>query len=296
MRRGLWIREHLLGQPVPQVPVGVVIVLPDDPTQTLRQRMQITKDQACWKCHQKIDDLGFPFEAFDHFGRPRDSEIAVDNAAIAENQANASRQYAKGEKRPEKIPEYHKLPFDSTGMIYASGDPKLDGPVENAQEMIRRLADSERVRQVFIRYVFRYFMGRNETLGDAATLQEADHVYVESGGSFKELVVSLLTSESFLYRTVPVQPDEQAANSPYKTRTLTRSIRMNIIDRRSLLKGVTLGAGAVVLQPVLRSLAAEAAGEAGAAANRLLHRRQRHEPRPHPAARDWNVRRKGATS
>lgn len=35
---------------------------------------------------------------------------------------------------------------------------------------------------------------------------------------------------------------------------------MNIIDRRSLLKGITLGAGAVVLQPVLRSLAAEADG------------------------------------
>ncbi|QDU92290.1 DUF1552 domain-containing protein [Lignipirellula cremea] len=36
---------------------------------------------------------------------------------------------------------------------------------------------------------------------------------------------------------------------------------MNFLNRRSLLKGVTLGAGAVVLQPVLRSLAAEAAGE-----------------------------------
>lgn len=214
VRRGLWIREHLLGQAVPQVPVGVVIVLPDDPTQTLRQRFQITKDQACWKCHQKIDDLGFPFEAFDHFGRPRDSEIAVDNEAIAKNLANASRQYAKGEERPEKLQEYYKLPLDSTGFIYASGDPKLDGPVETAQEMIRRLAQSQRVRQVFIRYVFRYFMGRNETVGDAATLQEADRVYVESGGSFKELVVSLLTSEAFLYRTVPTEAEVQAANSP----------------------------------------------------------------------------------
>jgi hypothetical protein len=37
---------------------------------------------------------------------------------------------------------------------------------------------------------------------------------------------------------------------------------MNIIDRRSLLKGVTLGAGAVVLLPVLRSLAAEVNGTA----------------------------------
>jgi hypothetical protein len=177
-------------------------VLPDDPTQTLRQRMQITKDEACWKCHQKIDDLGFPFEAFDHFGRPREHEVTFDMEAAATNLAHAARKYAPGEKRPEKLTEYHQLPLDATGMVYASGDPQLDGPVENASEMIRRLAESERVRQVFIRYVFRYFMGRNETPGDAATLQEADKVYVESGGSFKELVVSLLTSESFLYRTV----------------------------------------------------------------------------------------------
>ena len=222
VRRGLWIREHLLGHSVPQVPVGVVIVLPDDPTQTLRQRMQITKDVKCWSCHQKIDDLGFPFDAFDHFGRPRDVEKLADDAAIAKNKANASRQYAKGEKRPEKLPEYRKLPFDSTGIICASGDPKLDGPVKNAQEMIRRLAESDRVRQVFIRFVFRYFMGRNETVGDAATLQEADNIYVKSGGSFKALVVSLLTSEAFLCRAVPVQPtkqiqlNKQATNSPTK--------------------------------------------------------------------------------
>ena len=91
VRRGLWIREHLLGQPVPPVPVGVVIVLPDDHKQTLRQRMQITKDQACWKCHQKIDDLGFPFEAFDHFGRPRKHEVTFDMKAAATNRANAAR-------------------------------------------------------------------------------------------------------------------------------------------------------------------------------------------------------------
>ena len=217
VRRGLWIREHLLGQPVPPVPVGVVIVLPDDPQQTLRQRMQITKDQACWKCHQKIDDLGFPFEEFDHFGRPREHEVTFDMEAAATNQANAARKYEKGEKRPEKLPEYHELPLEITGNVFASGDPKLDGPVKNPAEMIRRLAESDRVRQVFIRYVFRYFMGRNETPGDAATLQEADRVYVASGGSFKELVVSLLTSESFLYRTVSVQNNVQISNTSTNT-------------------------------------------------------------------------------
>ena len=204
VRRGLWIREHLLGHAVPPVPVGVVIVLPDDPKRTLRDRMEITKAQECWTCHQKIDDLGFPFEAFDHFGRPREKEISFDMEAAAINKKNSQRKYEKGEKRPEKLQEYHELPLVTTGHIRGSGVPRLDGPVENVQEMIRKLADSERVRQVFVRYVFRYYMGRNETTGDAATLQAADKAYVESGGSFKALLISLLSSESFICRTVPV--------------------------------------------------------------------------------------------
>jgi hypothetical protein len=51
-------------------------------------------------------------------------------------------------------------------------------------------------------------MGRNETTGDAATLQAADKAYVDSGGSFKELLVSLLSSESFICRTVPTQGEK----------------------------------------------------------------------------------------
>jgi len=84
-------------------------------------------------------------------------------------------------------------------------DPKLVGPVRDAPEMLRRLADSDRVRQVFIRHTFRFFLRRNEAPGDAASLQEAEKAYLDSGGSFKALLVSILSSESFLYRTVPAQ-------------------------------------------------------------------------------------------
>jgi hypothetical protein len=72
--------------------------------------------------------------------------------------------------------------------------------VKDPFEMIERLANSTHCEQVFIRYVFRFFMGRNETLGDAKTLQEAHKAYVESDGSMKALVVSLLSSDSFIYR------------------------------------------------------------------------------------------------
>ena len=43
-------------------------------------------------------------------------------------------------------------------------------------------------------------MGRNERLSDSKTLIDADKAYVESGGSWDAVIVSLLTSDSFIYR------------------------------------------------------------------------------------------------
>lgn len=192
IRRGRWIRERLLGGRVPDLPINVQAMIPEDPHRTLRDRLSLTRAEACWKCHQKMDDLGLPFEAFDHYGRPRSAEMVVDLEATAAA-------IAKTKDKKQKV--FKGAPLDTTGRI-DTGDSTLDGPVKNASEMLRRLADSDRVRQVFVRHVFRYYMGRNETLGDGATLQEADRAYVENGGSFKALVVSLLSSESFLYRTV----------------------------------------------------------------------------------------------
>lgn len=77
---------------------------------------------------------------------------------------------------------------------------RLDGEFKDALELIHRLAESDKVRQVMIRHVFRYFFGRNETLADSKTLIAADRAYVESGGSFKALLISLLSSDSFIYR------------------------------------------------------------------------------------------------
>ena len=68
--------------------------------------------------------------------------------------------------------------------------------------MIDRLAQSEHVEQVFVRHVFRFWMGRNETINDAPILQAAHKAYRDSGGSMKVLLTSLLTSDAFLYRKV----------------------------------------------------------------------------------------------
>ena len=68
--------------------------------------------------------------------------------------------------------------------------------------MIDRLAHSERVDQVFVRHVFRFWMGRNETINDAPVLQDAWQAYRDNDGSMKAMLASLLTSDAFLYRKV----------------------------------------------------------------------------------------------
>jgi hypothetical protein len=194
VRRGRWIREQLLGGRVPDLPINVNAMIPDDPHRTLRQRQSVTRAEACWKCHYLMDDLGLPFEAYSHYGWAQEGEEVLDLEATEK---------AKGNKM------YRTVPLDTTGLVAHTGDPDLDGPVTDAPQMLRRLARSERVRQVFIRHAFRFFMGRNETPGDAPTLQEADRAYVESDGSFAAVVVSLLSSESFLHRSV-VRPTADA--------------------------------------------------------------------------------------
>lgn len=170
IHRGRWIRERLLGDAVPDVPITVDAMLPDEPKSTLRHRMRVTRKGECWRCHQKMDPLGLPFERYNHLGILRHRE--------------------KGK------------PVNTAGEILLSGDPELDGPVENPIQMIRKLARSERVEQVFVRHAFRFWMGRNESLADAPVLQEAHQAYQKNGGSMNALLTSLLTSDAFLYRRV----------------------------------------------------------------------------------------------
>jgi hypothetical protein len=174
IRRGRWIQERLLGGGLPDVPITVDAMLPDEPTKTLRERMEVTKQEYCWTCHQKMDPLGLPFEMYNHAGLFRTSEL--------------------------------DRPVDTTGEIIHSGDDNLDGPVKDALDLIQRLATSERVEQVFVRHAFRFWMGRNETLHDRVVLQDAHKAYKQSGGSMKALLTSLLTSDAFLYRKPEQNP------------------------------------------------------------------------------------------
>lgn len=106
-------------------------------------------------------------------------------------------------------PHFHsQVGTESKGYPGLSSICHAHGEIKTPFELIERLAKSEHVEQVFVRHVFRFFMGRNETLGDAKTLQGAHKAYVDSDGSMKALVASLLSSDSFVFRVKHPQPDE----------------------------------------------------------------------------------------
>lgn len=193
IHRGIWVYERLLAGILGDVPPDVDAAVPTDPHKTLRERMEPLRSEKCWKCHRKMNPLGEAFEIFDDWGRYRTHHYFDENGEIYMRRDNQfDRKLKEGKLTTRKV--------DASGEIVFSGDHKVDGKVKNAVEMMQRLGRSDRARQSFIRHLFRYFMGRNEVLSDSKTLIEAEEAYVNNGGSFKALVVSLLSSDSFLYR------------------------------------------------------------------------------------------------
>ena len=193
MRRGRWIREKLLAGRVPDVPITVDAQIPEDHHRTLRERLEsATRKDQCWKCHKQMNPLGLAFEIYDDFGRyRREEQLEHPDNLIKKGDGKNSANL------------YRTKPVRSAGVLEGTGDPSLDGEFNNALDLIDKLAGSTRVRQSIIRHAFRYFMGRNEMLSDSRTLIEADRAYVSSGGSFRAVVVSLLSSDSFMYRKDP---------------------------------------------------------------------------------------------
>ncbi len=168
IHRGYFIREQLLCQAIPEVPIDVVPQLPDMPGATLRERLhEHVSNEGCATCHQLMDPLGLPFEGFDHYGMPR-----------AEEQGR---------------------PVDTSGEIRLTGT-SLDGPVADSVELVERLAGGADVERCFVRHLFRWVNGRDETYGDACTLADAEAVYRDSGGSLRATIASLMTSETYRFR------------------------------------------------------------------------------------------------
>jgi hypothetical protein len=171
--RGLFVREHLLCQPIPDPPAGAAdMATPFTDTTTARQWSEARQGVAlCGSCHKLMDPVGFGFEHFDGIGNWRTTD--------------------------------HGSPVDAHGQLTGTD---VDGAFEGQPELAKKLAGSTNVRQCLATQWFRYGFGRQETDEDACTVAILQKAAADSGGSFRELLLALSTTDAFLFRSEGARP------------------------------------------------------------------------------------------
>jgi hypothetical protein len=167
VRRGKAIYTRLLCGVLPPPPPDVPTPEPVSSGGTTRERFAAHTQQACAKgCHSLMDPLGFAFEHYDGIGQFRETE--------------------NGE------------PVDASGSVVLDGEERT---FTDARELSLLLSQSDQVRSCFTRQWLRYALGRPESDGDEASLQQIEEAFADAGYDVREMLVSLVTSRTFRFRT-----------------------------------------------------------------------------------------------
>ena len=171
--RGVWVLDHLLGNPPPPPPDEVPAIDTDvNGASTIRDRLAKHRDsKACMECHIKIDPLGFPLEHFDPIGRWR--------GHYPENKQNKI--------KPE---------------IDASGELPSGESFSNFTEFKEILARhrSEPFVRNLITQVLTYATGRHMEPADDFEIEEILTQVKEDGYGMQTILVRCLTSDIFRSR------------------------------------------------------------------------------------------------
>ena len=81
----------------------------------------------------------------------------------------------------------------------------VNGPVQNAVEMMQRFASSRTIHDCYVKQVFRSAFGRNEVQIDKPTLDFLQEGFWQSGGDIPELLVNIAASYEFRHREAGAQ-------------------------------------------------------------------------------------------
>ncbi|MDP1916774.1 MAG: DUF1592 domain-containing protein [Myxococcales bacterium] len=177
VKRGVFVREHLLCQDFPVPPANAGGVPKIDPNATTRERFrQHSADPSCRACHQYIDEVGFGFEGFDAIGGAR----ALENGKAIDT---------TGELRDVEA-------FGAGTTTSFTSLPQL----------ATQLAQSQRAQSCFATMVFRQTRGRHERDEERCTVEALSSGFLRTGGDVRELFVQSLADERFLTRSSEVAP------------------------------------------------------------------------------------------
>lgn len=171
--RGRFVRIQMLCQDVPPPPEGVDTSLPapdpNAPPQTLRERLEVHREQAaCAGCHALMDPIGFAFEDYDAIGAHR-------------------------------VVDENGLPLDSTSEIEGV-------PVANGTEVGAVIAALPQASQCIARRFYEHAGAHLVEAGEEGAVQELVDEFIASDYDFRSLVVALVVNDGFRYASAEGSP------------------------------------------------------------------------------------------
>jgi hypothetical protein len=168
VKRGVFFVRKVLCLPLGVPPPGVNTTLPMTMGVTERQKVEgVTSGGVCQGCHAYINPFGFMQENYDAIGRWR----TTDNGQ----------------------------PIDASMSVDFLDEGKLatNSPVE----ALRTLTSSMHFQQCFARQLFRFYMGRDEGVGDDPTLRQMFFGFANQGQDIMALLHSMAGSPTFPQRS-----------------------------------------------------------------------------------------------
>ena len=188
--RGVFMREALLCQTVPEAPADIDFTqfTQDVATvhKTARDRLAVHATQAsCRKCHALTDPIGLALESFDGIGKFR----------LSENEST----------------------IDTSG--------NFDGAAfSNAAELGQAFAESPLVSACLVENLYRYAVGRKQTNGERRLLRYLEDTFAQRGYQVPALMGHIATSEAFRTATAPT-PEASKAQTVKQETTRTNAQR-----------------------------------------------------------------------
>lgn len=182
--RGLFVREQLLCQKVPDPPPGVNTNLPEAtearPMTNRDRLMEHTRNETCARCHSLIDPIGFGFEKFDSIGQRREK------LELTFREGEGEGRKASGKKL--------EIDLDTSARVEGIPNSTFTSP----RELGKILATNEVCQQCVVLQYFRYVAGRMETVADRPVIRRVFKDFRTSGFHFQELIMSMMVANAEL--------------------------------------------------------------------------------------------------
>ncbi len=186
-KRGRLIRQQILCEEVPDPPAAVGgKPIPPPPTTitsgTTRSayEVHVQGNSQCATCHDYMDLIGFGFDNYDATGAYITYEVTKDsNGNPVQTMVDSSGQF---------------MPYPSS--------TDIDSSFSGTTDMITKLSQADQVNQCFALEEIRYALLRAETDADACSAQAIYKTFSNNSGfKLQDLIVAVVSSNSFMYRT-----------------------------------------------------------------------------------------------